>query len=176
MKAINLIKIIIDKYYSFSEKTRTYFNLFLLAIIIRLIYQSFLKQQPTLSIPLLDAENYVNWAGRILKEGPIGDKIFFAEPLYAYLLAIVMFFSPHGQTIMVLIQNILGALLPVVVAALGGRLFSRSVGFLSGIITAVYGPFIFYENFLLKTSMETFFLTLFILTCLIVFRSEKKWR
>src|SRR3989338_5503071 len=153
---------------------RTYLNLFLLALFVRFFYNVFLHRFPILSIPLLDAENYANWAWRILHESFIGNSIFFAEPLYAYLLAFFMFISPHGAGIMIALQTILCALLSVVVALLGKRLFNRSIGLCAGIVTAIYGPFIFYENLLLKTSMETFFLALFVLCCLAVFNSIKK--
>lgn len=138
-----------------------FLNLFLMSVLVRLIYFFSLKKNEALTIPILDAEYYLDWAKRIHEGGLIGDKIFFTEPLYAYLLAIT------GQSVMIFFQILLGLLLPFVIFTLARRIFNYPVAVLSGFITALYGPFLFYENLILKTSLETFLLSSFGLVLMI---------
>ena len=146
----------------------TLLNIFLLAVLVRLIYFKYLQKEPMLTIPLLDAEYYLNWSKQILKEGWLGKKVFFTEPLYAYLLAIFTKLHPSPEKIMLAIQAILGSLLPLIIYKLADRVFNRPVAILSSLLTAVYGPFIFYEQLLLKTSLETFLLPAFVLLLLFI--------
>jgi len=150
--------------------------MFFLALGTRLIYVKQLNQNPLLKVPILDAQYYLEWGAKLVKEGFLGDKVFFTEPFYAYFLAIILKISNNAQEIAIFIQTILGILLPFVIYKIGKKVFNKNVGLIAGIITAVYGPFVFYENLLLKTSIEIFFLALFVLFLVKVFSAERIWQ
>ncbi|MEI7890757.1 MAG: tetratricopeptide repeat protein [bacterium] len=149
-----------------------YFFLFGLAGILRIFYALKLNTFPQLNIEILDAQYYVDWAKKINTYGVLGDKIFFTEPLYAYFLAMILKISTHGLILVRILQMILGSLLPIVIMKIGEKIFSRPIGFIAGIIVAVYAPFIFYENLILKTSLEIFSLAGFF--WFFLFMLEKK--
>lgn len=151
-----------------------YLNLFLLALLIRLVYFYLLKQTPILSVLILDSEYYYHWAVKILSNGIMGDKIFFTEPLYAYLLALFLKISEQGPLVMVGLQILLGSILPIIIFKIAKLLFNRPVAIISGVLTALYGPFIFYDHLLLKTSLEVFLLSLFVLAVLNLFTGSTR--
>ena len=134
------------------------------AVFVRLLYMLFLFQNDVLRIPLLDAEYYLKWAHEILQGGIIGSKIFFTEPFYAYLLAFFLglFGDTLGQTMLILFQFLLGSFFPALLYFVGKRMLSRDIGIIAGVIASLYGPYVFYEGLLLKTSLEIYFLPLFL--------------
>jgi tetratricopeptide (TPR) repeat protein len=167
----------ISAFIKFIKKHKYLLLLFSLGLITRIIYLSFLSRNPILLTPVLDAEYYLEWAKEISTNSFWGNKVFFAEPLYAYILALLMMLSPsHVITLTLSIQVILGSFLSVIVFLLAKKIFDWSTGLIAGIITALYGPFIFYDFLLLKTSLEVFLLTLFILFFINTTHSAKKWR
>ncbi len=148
----------------FSEKKVLIF-LVGLAALVRLGYLYFFSRQAVLHIPILDAEYYLAWAKAIVEHGLIGDKVFFTEPFYAYLLAffLKLFGSTFGGTVLIGFQFILGALFPALLFIIGRTFFSRAVALVAGVLAALYGPFAFYDSLLLKTSLEVYTLPLFLL-------------
>jgi tetratricopeptide (TPR) repeat protein/4-amino-4-deoxy-L-arabinose transferase-like glycosyltransferase len=149
-------------------------NLFLLALFVRALYFLALRKNPLLTIPMLDAKYYIDWAKEILEKGWLGNKVFFTEPLYAYILAVFYKFSAYGDVIMIGLQAILGSILPVVVAGIGKKIFNRNIGILSGVVAALYGPFVFYEGLVLKTTFEVVFLSVFVLLLINIFLRKNK--
>lgn len=148
----------------FSEK-KFLFLLVALSMTIRLAYVSFLIRNESLRLPILDAEYYLEWAKEIVNHGWLGSKIFFTEPLYAYILAV--FSKLFGESFLLTatlgFQFLLGALFPVLLFQVGKRMLTRHIGMVAGVIAALYGPFVFYEGLLLKTSLEVYSLPLFLL-------------
>ncbi|HLC95257.1 MAG TPA: glycosyltransferase family 39 protein, partial [Patescibacteria group bacterium] len=149
----------------FSSQQKTIFVLIGVATLVRLGYIAFLARYEILRLPILDAEYYVEWATNIIQHGWLGERIFFTEPLYAYLLALFLkIFGEHTWLPAMLgLQFVLGALFPVLLFAVGTKLFSRSIGIVAGLIAALYGPFVFYDGLLLKTSLEVYSIPLFLL-------------
>lgn len=160
-----------------TRGNRAYVLLVAIALLLRVAYAIGLSRHPELSFPILDAEYYLDWAKRITSEGPLGTSVFFTEPAYAYLLALLLKLSSNGTQILIAIQLILGSALPIIVGKIGERFFTRPIGIIAGFLAALYGPFLFYDGLLLKTSLETFFLTLFVLIAAHVFQnpSPKKF-
>lgn len=79
-----------------------------------------------------------------------GKEIFHQAPLYPYLLAglLILF---HGSVPFVLaIQMLIGSLQILIIYGIATRLFDQKVGLVSAAITALYGPFIFYQGLLLR--------------------------
>ena len=153
----------------FSTEKRRLVGLFAVAILVRTGYIWSLSMRPELSIPLLDARYYVEWAKRIVETGWIGDRVFFTEPLYAYFLAgFFRWFGNAAEMSVLIVQGLLGATLPIIVYFLAKQLFTVRVALVSGLLAALYGPFVFYEGLLLKTSLEVWTLTLFV--CLLLWK------
>lgn len=68
-------------------------------------------------------------------------------------------------------QVLLGSLLPLLVFALGQRLFSRKAGLLAAATSALYLPFVFYDALLMKTSLALFVL---VLAMIVLIEASKK--
>jgi len=87
-------------------------------------------------------ETWYRWWG--------GREIFQQAPFYAYWLAgLRAAFGPSVAAV-ALVQLLLGAAQPLVLFALGRRLFDARVGLLAAGLTALYGPFIFQQGTLLR--------------------------
>ena len=147
----------------------TYVNLFLLGLIVRIAYAYSVHQYPFLQVPILDAASYLTWSQDIAHGNILGNRAFFVEPLYAYILAFLRILTPHFTIIIIAFQTVCGSLLSMIVYKLGQKIFNRDIGLIAGIITALYGPFVFYEFLILKTSFEVFMLALLLLLLLSVF-------
>ena len=144
-----------------------------IALMVRGAYASFIFRNPLLITSLHDAAYYVEWAKRLVSDGFIGDKIFFTEPFYAYFLAVFLkLFGAFGTEAVRVFQFLLGAALPLVLYILAKKLFNRSAALATGLLAALYGPFIFYEGLLLKTSLEVFLVPGFILLTLHAFQKR----
>lgn len=148
----------------FSSTKSTIITLLAIAIFWRFFYLLFFVGNEVLHIPLLDAEYYLRWADEIVNDGWLGTKAFFTEPFYAYFLAFLMkLFGKEALGGVALgVQFFLGALFPVLMYWLGRKFFDEKIGRVSGLIAAFYGPFLFYESLLLKTSFEVYSLPLFL--------------
>ena len=149
----------------FLSEKKFLFLLVALSVTIRAAYVVFLIRNESLRLPILDAEYYLEWAKEIVNHGWLGSKIFFTEPLYAYLLAI--FSKLFGESSLLVatlgFQFLLGALFPVLLFQVGKRMLTERIGMAAGLIAALYGLFVFYEGLLLKTSLEVYSLPLFLL-------------
>ncbi|MDP2837701.1 MAG: glycosyltransferase family 39 protein [Candidatus Moranbacteria bacterium] len=149
----------------FLSEKQTMIFLVSIAALVRLGYIWVLSRHEVLRLPLLDAEYYIEWAQNIVAHGWLGDKVFFTEPLYAYFLALVLKIvgvNWFPQAVLGF-QFLLGALFPVLLYFVGKKLLSRPIGVAAGLIAALYGPFVFYDGLLLKTSLEVYTLPLFLL-------------
>jgi tetratricopeptide (TPR) repeat protein len=87
-------------------------------------------------------ETWYRWWG--------GREIFQQAPLYAYWVAGLLGMSGRSIEFVSLMQLVLGAFQPLVMFALGHRLFNARVGLLAAAMTALYGPFIFHQGVLLR--------------------------
>lgn len=155
-----------------ATRRRTLLTLFALGLLVRLIYGWFILTEPLLRTPIHDAAYYIEWAKNIINHGWLGDRIFFTEPFYAYLLALFLTLSNNwGETLLIFTQFLLGATLALLLYSLTEKLINREAALWTGFLTALYGPFVFYEGLLLKTSLEVFLLPLVLI---VFFRAFEK--
>ncbi len=157
--------LLFDIRHIFSSPKKTVITLIAIAFFWRFFYILFFASNPVLRIPLLDAEYYLKWADEILSQGWLGQRVFFTEPFYAYFLALVSTFFGRDSLALVTfgIQFLLGVLFPVLLYFFGRTILSEKVGRIAGLLAAFYGPFLFYEGLLLKTSFEVYTLPVFLL-------------
>ncbi len=87
-------------------------------------------------------ETWYRWWG--------GKEIFQQAPLYAYVVALLLWLSSRSLECVLLIQLVLGALHPLVMYGLAKQLFDARVGLVAAVLTAFYGPFIFHQGTLLR--------------------------
>jgi 4-amino-4-deoxy-L-arabinose transferase-like glycosyltransferase len=135
--------------------------LFLLALVPRLVHLLTVRDSPFFSLLILDPLMYDEWGWALARgEGPGG--VFFQDPLYAYFLAVVYSVVGHATTPVVLIQSLLGALVPPILYLAARVGFGRSTAVAAGLVAAFYPPAIYYEGLILKTAGATFLVALWL--------------
>ena len=133
---------------------------FALALSLRLAHAFQMSASPLFSMPAVDAAIYSeqaaslaagNWLGR--GQGP-----YWQPPLYPYFLGVIKLVSPESfYYVSRFAQALIGSLLCVLLYPVGQRLFGSGVGFIGGLIAAVYGPLIYFDARLLPAGLATFF-------------------
>ena len=79
-----------------------------------------------------------------------GKEIFRTAPLYPYLVAGLLGLSGGSLHFVILVQLMVGALHPLILFGLTRRIFGTRAGLVAAALTALYGPFIFYQGVLLR--------------------------
>lgn len=79
-----------------------------------------------------------------------GKEIFHQTPLFPYLLALLLALYQGSVPMVFVTQLLLGSLQILVIYALAKRVFDYRVGLVAAVVTAFYGPFIFYQSTLLR--------------------------
>ncbi len=128
----------------------------LAALGIRLFYFFELSGTPYGDTAFLDAAYYQSWARQIAAGDWLGgDQPFFVEPGYLYLLALLDALGV-GLPGVRLLQALVGTGTAMRSALLAGRLGGERAAFAAGLLIAFYGPLVFFEGLLLKTTFEVF--------------------
>jgi 4-amino-4-deoxy-L-arabinose transferase-like glycosyltransferase len=84
----------------------------------------------------------------------LGDRAFYQDPLYAYLLgACYRVFGPRVEPVLVL-QGLMGLAIAALAFALGDVLGGRWTALLAGLMAALYAPLVFYEGTLLRGVLQ----------------------
>jgi len=125
-----------------------------LALAVRLAFALAFARTPIGDSIYLDSKTYDDLAVALLAGTGAALEPFFVEPLYGYLLAAVYGAFGRGLWAVRLLQALGGALVAVLCFDLARRLYSRRAGWAAGLGAALYGPFVFYDALLLKTSAE----------------------
>jgi tetratricopeptide (TPR) repeat protein len=104
----------------------------------------------------LDSALYDKWAASILKGHAISDgRPFFIEPGYAYFLAGIKLL--HGGTAMVrMLQSVIGIGTCLFTGLIAKRIGGERAALLAGLIAALYLPLMYFEQLVLKTTVEVF--------------------
>jgi 4-amino-4-deoxy-L-arabinose transferase-like glycosyltransferase len=149
--------------------------LFLLALVPRVVHLLTVKDSPFFSLLILDPLMYDEW-GWALAGGEATVGVFFQDPLYAYLLAVVYSIVGHHHIPVVLIQLLLGTLVPLILYLATRHALGRPTAACAGVIAALYLPAIYYEGLILKTSLATFLVALWLaLTASAIRRDKLVW-
>jgi len=143
-------------------------GIFFVALAYRALCHAIFGKNPLFLHPVVDAGQHLHWAERIVA-GDLwghGPDDVFKPPLYPYFLA--GWFRAFGPSVLLIqwVQYLLGALSSALVAILADRLLGRRVGFLVGLFSALYAPFVFFESQLLTPALSllvnlTFLVVLF---------------
>jgi 4-amino-4-deoxy-L-arabinose transferase-like glycosyltransferase len=91
--------------------------------------------------------------GRRLWDSWLGARTFYQDPLYPYFLAVL--YAPFGRHVglVFLVQALLGLGSIVLLWAVARRLADDTVALVAGLLAALYGPLVLYENVLLRTAL-----------------------
>ncbi|MFN0070743.1 MAG: ArnT family glycosyltransferase [Chloroflexota bacterium] len=94
------------------------------------------------------------------------------SPLYSWFIAAALLLFGHELSSVALLQHALGVGMVIATYALGFLLFGRVVGFLSGLLTAVSGPLIIFEQ---RIDAETLFGFLLTVAALFWVLGSRRW-
>jgi 4-amino-4-deoxy-L-arabinose transferase-like glycosyltransferase len=136
--------------------------IFFLALGIRILYLADSADNPTFSIPIIDAMTYDTLAQNFVKTGKGSDGFFWQSPFYPLFLSMIYKFFGTSMILVKILQAILGAFTCFLTYRLGTMLFDQKTGFTAGIISAFYIPMLFFEMELLAAGWATFFSVLLI--------------
>lgn len=128
-------------------------GLFVAALGLRLAHLATIRESPFFQNLILDPRMYDEWGQRIAAGLLLGQRPFFQDPLYAYFLGLLYAACGHDRLPVLLVQALLGSLVPVLVF-LGARpWFGRPAATAAGLIATVYLPSVYYGGLILKTWM-----------------------
>ncbi len=136
--------------------------IFIIALLLRLIHLWMILDSPYFSSPILDASHFDRQAWDMARGNAPSGSAFFQAPLYPYLLALLYVLFGHSYLAPRLFQAVLGAVSAWLVYRLGSRIYDRRIGFIGGLIFALYGPLIHYSGQLLITTLFVFLVCLFL--------------
>jgi 4-amino-4-deoxy-L-arabinose transferase-like glycosyltransferase len=124
-----------------------------LSLLVRGLLVVQIGRTPYIEIGNIDSTAYQQWATRIAGGEWLPTGTFYQSPFYAYFLAVLYKIFGTGPWSPRVVQVMLGSLSPVLLYAIGTRLFSRRVGWIAGIGLALYGPIILEEITFSKTTL-----------------------
>jgi 4-amino-4-deoxy-L-arabinose transferase-like glycosyltransferase len=120
----------------------------------------FLTRSPLLRHLTLDLQSYDAWARRILEGEVLGRGVFYQDPLYPYLLALVYKLAGADVLNMLVLQVVANAAVIFIVHRLGSELFGSATGRLAGWMAALYAPALYYAGKPEKAPLAAFLLAL----------------
>jgi len=125
---------------------------------LRLAYYHQIKEDFLFKTPIIDAKYYHDWAVEIVKGDLLGLKrgVFMMSPGYSYFLALVYKVFGINITAAVFVQFFLGIITGIMVFYTGKKIFSGSAGLAAMALFLFYGPELFYESVLVKTTLINF--------------------
>jgi tetratricopeptide (TPR) repeat protein len=131
-------------------------GIFALALVVRLVYLMESSNNPTFDTPITDSSSYLSLAHSLVYGGESLDPLFWQPVFYPLFLAGIQLVTNEVIWTAKVFQILLGACTCVLTYLLGRRICDLRTGTVAGIITALYGPLIFYEAELLATGWEAF--------------------
>jgi 4-amino-4-deoxy-L-arabinose transferase-like glycosyltransferase len=102
------------------------------------------------------------------------DPIFKRPPGYpAFIAGAVWFFGRQDLFGLLILQHLLGAATALLAYVLARRLFGRPAGWISGLLTALSGPSIISEHYLMSESLFGFLLAATLLAAVVALQSKR---
>jgi tetratricopeptide (TPR) repeat protein len=127
--------------------------LFGVALLVRAVVLVQMAATPYFEVANIDSVAYQQWAARITGGAWVPAGTFYQSPLYAYFLAVLSLLAGPSTWSPRLVQIVVGSVNPVLLYLIGARLFSRRVGWIAGLVLALYGPIVLEEVTLSKTTL-----------------------
>ena len=133
--------------------------IFALALTVRGLHLVAMRDSLLFQVLICDSGQYDRWAQRIAAGEWLGSEVYYQTPLYPYLLAVVYRLCGHSVWAVRFLQATFGALACVAIARAGARFFSERVGWVAGVLLALYPPAIFFDGILQKASLDLLLMT-----------------
>ncbi len=142
----------------FRLKSKIFWLIIFAAIGLRVVYYHQIKDDFLFKTPILDAKYYSDWGEEIAKGDLVGAKrgVFMMSPGYSYFLGAVYKICGLKVSAVVVIQFTLGLLTGLIVYVLAKKYFSAAAGLAAMALFLFYGPELFYESVLVKTTLINF--------------------
>lgn len=130
----------------------------LVAVAARLLFLADSAGDPSFLDPLVDSRTYHDLAVGLARDGILTERFLWQAVFYPFFLSGV--YSLFGVSVLaaVLVQVLLGGCTCYLTYLLGVRIFGRNVAVLAGLITALYGPLVFFDVSLLATGWGAFWM------------------
>ncbi len=146
-----------------SQWRRVVFVVFVLAVALRVGHLALSSDNPLLYLPVLDERFYVE-SGKAIAEGDwLGEGAgFFMDPAYSYFLGIIFFLAGDNFTTVRLVQILLDSFSILLICAVGSKIWNRFAGITGALCYAVYPVAFYYSLLLLKTTLTSTSLLLFV--------------
>ncbi|OQW95750.1 MAG: hypothetical protein BWK77_06925 [Verrucomicrobia bacterium A1] len=123
------------------------------SLAVQLLYLFESRRDPTFNRPIVDAQTYDQQA-RDFAAGKAAPRVpFWQPPLYPYALGLVYAATSDSIFAAKLVQSMLGVATCLLTVLVARRLFSGGVAVAAGLITALYGPLVFYNAQLLPAGL-----------------------
>ena len=123
----------------------------------------FIARSPLLTNLSVDLASYDRWARAIAGGDWVGSGIFYQDPLYPYLMAVVYALTGASVLHVLVLQVALAGLTVLLVGRLGTRLWSPAIGVAAAWTLALYRPAIYYAAMPEKACVSAFTLALAVL-------------
>ena len=141
-------------------------GIYCLALCVRLFYLLSYLDSPLAGHYRTDHQFYRDW-GLDLSQGTADATAAFSQgPLYAYVLGFWYWLFDSPETLILTLQAFIGSGTCLLIYASAQRLFTQRVALIAGILTAGFGPLVFYDVMLMKTFLSPFFTALILYACL----------
>ncbi len=152
-------------------------RLFVLAAALRIVYVIVVGDYPAVRFPIGDSLAYHKAALRILDGDWLGSEVFYQDPLYPYLLALLYGLFGVGSIGVLIAQALLDSASVVLIYLTARALFDPRTAVIAGVLAAAYRAAWFYDAILLKVPLTLFLasLTAYLLVRADARRSAGAW-
>ncbi len=130
----------------------------LFSVLIRLLHLVESGDDPSANQPLVDSRTYHQLAVGLAEEGILDEHFLWQAPLYPLLLAGIYRLFGVSMLVVKLLQILLAGGTCLLTIRLGRKLFNERVGLLAGILVALCGPLLFFDQQLLATGLAVFWM------------------
>jgi 4-amino-4-deoxy-L-arabinose transferase-like glycosyltransferase len=154
--------------------------LFAGALLVRIVYYLMIRNTACLDInldPISDMETFHRWALSIVNGDWLGrldfhpfhpwqaavaskeqwarwyGHVYHQEPFYPYFVAVLYLFAPREPSSVILVQLLLGAAGCSLTYLAARRLMTEGAALTAGILSTLYGPYLYYESLMLRDSL-----------------------
>jgi tetratricopeptide repeat protein len=143
-----------DRVKSWTRRERAVLAAILgLAVLVRLAVHAELADYVLYRVPLVDAEEYVEWGSRLAQGGGEPADVYYKPPLYPHVLGWAMRIGGPGVGTALFLNGALGVLNVWLFALWTRRLASPTLALIAAAAAAVYGPFLYFEAQALPTTL-----------------------
>ncbi|MFP8882277.1 MAG: glycosyltransferase family 39 protein [Myxococcota bacterium] len=145
--------------------------LFALAAVVRSAYVLAVADHPAVRFPIGDSLAYHTAALRILDGDWLGNEVFYQDPLYPYLLALLYGVFGAGSIGVLIAQALLDSVSVVLIYFTARALFDARAAAIAGVLAALFRVAWFYDAILLKVPLT---LLLASLTAYLLVRADAR--